>query len=196
MSEQTVTANTFTAFGAAYAASAIAMEADDREFAKALNGLNFEAWNAARGEFIKGATDAGYKAGEKLWERTVKRLNELFGVEKPKAESKKAQEAATKRDAAKQAAAAIIKAKLGAKADFATPAQILELAKDDKLISANKKALMAEAMRRDSEASKEKAAKVKEEAAALYDAIHAMIKPHRYDPKMLGKIKAALAKIK
>ncbi len=136
----------FAASGAGFAQSALTESNRLRELGEAI-GTNptLAQWLEAKKAFEAGALATGYKAPEKLWERTVKRAQEAGQlVDKPKSASADAQKKAEQRaaeqaklaEAAKQSPAELIERakQLAAEGKFA------EAAKQEKLATAVVKA--------------------------------------------------------
>lgn len=179
----------FKAFGNAMA-SAFPLEMSYADYTAAA-----AAWKAEYSR--EGANEA---AAQKAFERAIKTMNaHLRAIDSaefatPKADNKKAVEVAAKRNAAKEAAAVIAKAKLGKPIEQATPAELLSLANDKTLLTANKEALVKEALAKE-KAEKREADKAANAAdKALRDDIREML--NKMHGPQLAKAKAALAKIK
>lgn len=112
----------FSASGAGFAQSALSEAHRLAELGQAVGTApTLAQWNEAAKAFQAGALATGYKAPEKLWERTVKRAQEAGQlVDKPKATG----EAATKKAEQRKAASDAV-----AQAATKSPAELIEAAK-------------------------------------------------------------------
>lgn len=185
------------AYGKAYGSAAKLELANDVDLAALLKGQTYDERIAARGEFIEGAKESGYTAPDKLWERTIARLVEFHDLDRPKATTKKAQDVSAKREAAKEAekkALEIIAKAKGLTVEKATPQQLLQLATDPKLTTANKKILVDAAMRKEKEEAKEKQKAANDADKAVREEIRDLL-AKMHGPQ-LAKALAALKKIK
>lgn len=171
--------------------------------AKALvPGMSYDAYSAYALEWRK-AYGASPEASQKAWERAIKAMNAYLRSKDsveftiPKSDNAKAQQMAAKREAAKaadQKALEVIAKAKGLALETAKPDQLLQLAADPKLTTANKKILVDAAIKREKEEKREAEKAGNEADKALREEAREILKG--FHGAQLAKALAALKKIK